>query len=235
MQSARTSVWNRLNSARDAAFTLIELITVMAIILVLAGLILGVAGYSQTKASSSRASAEIKALESAIESYKTDNGTYPRDATSTDLLNPQQNYDPASSGKPNYQSTSEFLYEALSGYLPTTYGVIPSTPTPPAGKSYFTFQPNQLGIATGATGATTATPTSPYMYIQDPFGFSYGYSTCYQNAVDKNLDTTGQGYNPTFDLWCTAGYSVTSGKQTPSSTTNSSQAAVYSNLWIKNW
>ena len=241
MKSLQFSAKKRPVFAKHAAFTLIELITVMAIILVLAGLILGVAGHAQYKGSLTRATAEIKALEGAIEAYKADNGTYPRDLASTDMLNPEQNFDPASTGKPTYQSSSEFLYEALSGYQPTASGSVPSTT--PSGKSYFSFQPNQLGVPPGAPGGVTSpTPTSPYMYIQDPFGFSYGYSTSYQAAVDQasasgNSATmpTGQGYNPTFDLWSTAGYSITAGKQTPTSSTNSSQESVFSILWVKNW
>ena len=74
--------------ARRAAFTLIELLTVIAIILVLAGLLLHIAGNANTKASLARAQAEIQAMSSALESYKTDNGTYPRN-TDTDTLNAQ--------------------------------------------------------------------------------------------------------------------------------------------------
>ncbi len=59
------------------AFTLIELLTVIAIIAILAALLLQTAGYVQEKSGRSRAEAEIAALESALESYKIDNGAYP--------------------------------------------------------------------------------------------------------------------------------------------------------------
>jgi general secretion pathway protein G len=59
------------------AFTLIELLVVMAIIAILAGLVLSTAGFVQRKAATSRAEAEIKALEAALESYKADMGDYP--------------------------------------------------------------------------------------------------------------------------------------------------------------
>ncbi len=58
-------------------FTLIELLVVIAIIAILAGLILNTAGYIQKKGAMSRATAEIAALENALEQYKTDNGDYP--------------------------------------------------------------------------------------------------------------------------------------------------------------
>lgn len=63
--------------ASKRAFTLVELLTVIAIIAILAGLVLSTAGYIQNKAARSRAEAEIAAMEAALESYKADNGIYP--------------------------------------------------------------------------------------------------------------------------------------------------------------
>src|SRR4051794_22940225 len=71
------------------AFTLIELIVVIAIIIVLAGLILSTMGYVQKKGARARAETEIAAMSAACESYKADNGIYPRDPTAntaTDAL-----------------------------------------------------------------------------------------------------------------------------------------------------
>src|SRR5882724_8286040 len=72
----------------EASFTVIELLVVIAIIIILAGLILSTVGYVQKKGARSRAEAEIAAISAALESYKVDNGIYPRDATasSTDNL-----------------------------------------------------------------------------------------------------------------------------------------------------
>ena len=71
------------------AFTLIELLVVISIIIILAGLILSTVGYVQKKGARSRAEAEIAAISAALESYKADNGIYPRDTTNstTDNLN----------------------------------------------------------------------------------------------------------------------------------------------------
>src|SRR5205085_2122538 len=63
------------------AFTLIELLVVISIIVILAGLILSTVGYVQKKGARSRAEAEIAAISAALESYKADNGIYPRDTT----------------------------------------------------------------------------------------------------------------------------------------------------------
>src|SRR5256885_16594058 len=71
----------RHSSFRAAgAFTLIELLIVMAIIIVLAGLILATANYVQKKGYRSRAEAEIAAISAALENYKAGNGGYPSTA-----------------------------------------------------------------------------------------------------------------------------------------------------------
>jgi general secretion pathway protein G len=161
----------------SAAFTIIELLVVIAIIIILAGLILSTVGYVQKKGARSRAEAEIAAMSAALESYKADNGIYPRDTNST-----TDNLDARTSSNPtNYQTASLFLYDSLFGS--TTSGSRTST-----GKSYFVFKPNQL---------SPSDQTVNVQYIRDPFGNSYGYSTAYQ----KNPST---GYNPTYDLWSVA-------------------------------
>lgn len=62
---------------RAAAFTLIELLAVIAIICILAALIVGASRYAWQKAATSRAQSEIAAMENALENYKNDNGAYP--------------------------------------------------------------------------------------------------------------------------------------------------------------
>jgi prepilin-type N-terminal cleavage/methylation domain-containing protein len=170
---------------RKAAFTVIELLIVMAIILVLAGLILATSGYVQNKGARSLAEAEIAAMSAALENYRADNGIYPRDAR-TDALKSRAP-DPAT-----YAPASVYLYDQLAG---ATDGS--RTPT---GKSYFSFKPDQL---------SPADQNQTVVFIRDPFGNSYGYSTAYQVS-------SADGYNPTFDLWSTAG--------------DVDQAR-----WIKNW
>jgi len=83
---------------------------------------------------------------------------------------------------------------------------------PPAtAKIYFSFKPQMLGGTRDANGNLTSVS-----YIRDPFGNSYGYSTIQAATGDST-----KGYNPTFDLWSTAG--TTSGSATDL------------NQWIKNW
>ena len=61
----------------EARLALIELIVVIAIIVILAGLVLSTVGYVQKKAARSRAETEIAAMSAACENYKADNGVYP--------------------------------------------------------------------------------------------------------------------------------------------------------------
>jgi prepilin-type N-terminal cleavage/methylation domain-containing protein len=74
-------------SAVAGGFTILELIIVIAIIAILAGLILSTAGYVQKKGASSRAETEIAALTVALENFKADNGDYPH-GTNVNGANP---------------------------------------------------------------------------------------------------------------------------------------------------
>jgi prepilin-type N-terminal cleavage/methylation domain-containing protein len=166
------------------AFTLIELLVVIAIIIVLAGLVLSTVGYVQKKGARSRAETEIAAMSAACESYKSDNGVYPRNSD-TDNPDARTNGDPATTA---YQNASLYLYVQLSG---TDANRTPIT----SAKAYFTFKPNQL---------SPTDQSQPVEFIRDPFGKSYGYSTA--NQADP-----AKGYNPTFDLWSTSGLTTNPG------------------------
>src|SRR5215469_11257304 len=63
---------------RYNAFTLIELVLVVGIITVLAGLVLSTVGYARKKGARARAETEIAAISAACENYKADNGVYVR-------------------------------------------------------------------------------------------------------------------------------------------------------------
>ena len=173
---------------------MIELLVTISIILVLTGLILATSGYVQTKAKRSRAEAEIAAISAALENYRADNGTYPTDTTSgtTNTLDARTMFDPAAA---QYSAASLFLYKELSGDQAGNRA--------PTGRSYFSFKPNML---------LPADPAQAVAALADPFGHSYGYSTANQVNPSK-------GYNPTFDLWCTAG----------------GMAGTDQPKWIRNW
>lgn len=168
-------------AATGSAFTVVELLIVMAIILVLAGLILATSSYVQKKGARSRAEAEIAAMSAALENYKADNGIYPRSATS-DALNAKTGTDPT-----NYRVACSDFYAQLIG--DADYDDI----TDSGAKAYMNFKPNMKSVLDITKPASSTNKT----FARDPFGNSYGYSTAYQ------ADSTN-GYNPTFDLWSTA-------------------------------
>ena len=188
------------------AFTVIELLVVMAVIIVLAGLILGTSGYVQKKGARSRAEAEIAALSAACESYKADNGTYPSGSDTVALTaTATVNNDPITG---SYAKATLQLYTLLSG--DTAHDGTAATT-----KSYMQFKPQMLGRAKRSDPISASNAVSS---IADPFGNSYGYSTSKNPDVNPDASTAA-GYNPTFDLWSTANASP------PSDT----------NQWIKNW
>jgi prepilin-type N-terminal cleavage/methylation domain-containing protein len=185
-----------------SAFTLIELVVVVGIILILAGLVLSTAGYARKKGARARAETEIAAMSAACESYKADNGIYPNNGD-TNNLNARTS---GNASSPSYNLTSLALYNSL-------FGATNGSRTPDAGaRSYFVFKPNML---------SPADQTQRVLYIRDPFGYSYGYST-----IQAATGDTTKGYNPTFDLWSTAGLTT----DPPPSGTDT-----ITPQWIKNW
>jgi len=116
------------DSCRSRGFTLVEVLTVIVIITLLAGIVVGASKYALTKAARSRTQAEIAAMEGALEAFKNDHGSYPlRPTTSLGDL---------------YSSTN--IYNALAGGS-AVYGP----------KVYMSFRPNQLGIVNVAGNEVT--------------------------------------------------------------------------------
>jgi general secretion pathway protein G len=151
------------------------MLVVIMIIFILAALVLAASSYLQNRGARARAETEIAAMSAALESYKADNGIYPRVVDgSTDTLDARVSLNPS-----NYKDASLYLFTELSG-LNTSQQPVANK------KAYFSFRPQMLGHPAG-DNVTVA-------YIRDPFGNSYGYSTANQKDSSK-------GYNPTFDLW----------------------------------
>ena len=99
----------------SSAFTLVEMLTVMAVIAILASLIVSVNAFAHKKAALVRADGEIRTMIAACEGYKSDFGDYPADLSgdaATVLLCPVLDGDPR---KDEYQKASLVLYKALSG------------------------------------------------------------------------------------------------------------------------
>lgn len=204
---------------KSQAFTLIEMLMVITIIVILVGLVLGAAGYVKKKAARSRAVGEIQAMSAACEGYKADNGTYPT-TKNTETLDARTN---GNANSQAYQDASLDLYKALSGDENAN-----GQPDSGESKGYMEFKANMLYTQSGG---------SNILYIKDPFGYSYGYSTIYAHELQQqNTNSNGSGsgnstpptggYNPTFDLWSTAGNT---------STPNPDQPGDVTSKWVKNW
>ena len=65
------------SSFASRAFTLIELVVVLGLIIVLTGLVLSTVGYARKKGARVRAETEITSIAAACENYKADNSVYP--------------------------------------------------------------------------------------------------------------------------------------------------------------
>ena len=228
-----------------SAFTLIEMLTVLAIIVILTSIVLGVAGSVQKRSALARAKGEIAMLGSACESYKSDNGNYPRDKPAnangtsvTDSISPKLHFIPTDA---KYSASSLFLYKELTGDR-TTNGKTGSQPdgiTDDGAQRYMKeFDPRILNVKKDATTKAI----TQVNYLQDPFGFPYAYSTWaakeeedYQTKLLKNPTTRNSFTRPTgnqlhgfntssFDLWSTGG----------SSKAEKTQDLTWAK-WIKNW
>ena len=160
--------------AHSSGFTLVEIVVVMTIMVILAGLVVGSMSYVRGRQDREKAKAQIALLAKAIEEYKTDMGEYPGDENAN-----------AS------EQDSKDLYQALfkDGYDYTNPDNPPTGTWDKARKIYLTQldpQANKQGwVDKVAVGA--AIPDE--LAIVDPWGKYYRY----------RRGTSAR--NPDFDLW----------------------------------
>jgi type II secretory pathway pseudopilin PulG len=139
---------------RSAAFTLVELMGVMVVIAILAGLTLGGAGAVRRQGAVNQAKAEIAALQAACERYYADNNAYPTNIS----VNPASSFNPSS----GYSGAGSVLFSALFGT--NQYNLTSS-------RKYFEPKPSMV------SSTNTANP-----YLIDPWGYAYGYNSDGTNA-----------------------------------------------------
>jgi len=149
-----------------AAFTLIELMVVITIIVILAGLVVGGMEYANQRQASEKTKVQIALLSKGIEEYKLDMGAYPGTADG---------------------DVSEQLYQALfkDGYDYTNPNTPPASWTK-ATKIYL----NDLDPRNNKQGwVTTTTNAAPgaNLKIIDPWGNNYRYRKG-TNAQAQNHD-----------------------------------------------
>ncbi len=168
----------------SSGFTLIELMAVITIIVILAGLVVGSLGYVSEKQASAKAKVQIALLSKGLEEYKLDNGTYP----------PTGNLSTPATVSSTTAGNSEVLFKAL--YWDSDNDGV----GPPADLDQKIYIPD-LDPATSKQGWTTGT-ASATVKILDPWGNSYLYRTAKgvpppTGAVPVNSNCQ----NPDFDLW----------------------------------
>jgi len=139
------------------SFTLIELMAVVAIIGILAGLVLGGAGAVRARAARGQAKAEIAAIEAGLARYQMDFGGYP---VSSGVTPSGTNYPAAPSG---YTTAGQVLFTNLWGA--TTYGAVTGQ------KQYLNVKPSMVN-------------TSGVNYFIDPWGYAYGYYWSGTNSLN---------------------------------------------------
>ena len=158
-----------------AAFTLIELLAVITVIGILAGLTLGAAGAVRRHGATSTAKAEVAALQAACDRYFADNNLYPSNTS----------VNPASNGAPtSYTAAGQTLFTNLFGG--NQYNVAPSA------KRYFEPKPSMVN------STNTANP-----YLIDPWGYAYGYNSDGTNAP-LIWSTAGQTTTNGINKWITS-------------------------------
>ncbi|NDB96598.1 MAG: hypothetical protein EBZ78_10665, partial [Verrucomicrobia bacterium] len=107
---------------KSNSFTLVELLGVITVIGILAGLTLGAAGAVRRHGATSQAKTEIAALQAACERYFADYQTYPANTGN----NPSSSFNPTATA---YTAAGASLFAALFGT--NQYN------QPPAGKRFF--------------------------------------------------------------------------------------------------
>lgn len=175
------------------AFTLIELMAVITIIVILAGIVVGGLAFVQDRQAKNKAQVQMALIAKSLEEFKLDNGFYPPGmAGDKGGIGPADNVDPTTKAAAITQSRA--LFTAL--YWDTDYdgtGAVKGNGErdDPDQKIYLAdLDPgsNKQGWIVG-TGATA--------YIADPWGFPYAY----RSAVQKDGTPFGPTQNPDFDLW----------------------------------
>jgi prepilin-type N-terminal cleavage/methylation domain-containing protein len=172
-----TSSLNHLTPRRPAsAFTLIELLAVITIIGILAGLTLGAAGAVRRHGATSTAKAEVAALQAACDSFYADNNLYPSNTSTT----------PSAVNPINYTTAGQVLFSNLFGSAKLSVA--------PTSKRYFEPKPGM--VFTNANVSTN--------YFIDPWGYAYGYNSDGTNAPliwSTAGQTTAGGTNKWITSW----------------------------------
>ena len=172
---------------RRDAFTLVELLVVITIIITLAGISVGIFNGAQARANRDRARAEIAAMEAALDAYRADYGGYPPFSVTSGSKPPEDYFNPTTTGSTNtYQGVGTNLYQTLC--------VLSTNST----KMYLEPKQNQLGGIAAGGGRTN-------FFLKDPWGNAYGYSASADVFANPNAGGTNLKRAMGVSIWSTAG------------------------------
>jgi len=165
---------NRQPHQAVRGFTLVELIAVITIIILLAGLVVGGISYVRDRQDREKAKVQIALLSRAIEEYKLDMGVYP----------PFGMQDTPAAG-----DISEELYTALfyEGYEASESSG--TTTVPEKASKIYLAELDPTTSRQGWVKKSTGGSPDPDLKITDPWGNPYYY------RKGSNAE------NPDFDLW----------------------------------
>ena len=176
------------------AFTLIELMAVITIIVILAGLVVGGLGFVTERQAKEKARVQMALLTKALEEYKLDNGAYPPMANSTDGLGTSDDLYVAL-----FYEGYDFNKQAEGGSPPATWTkTLGGVTVPKATRIYLP----DLDPTTSKQGwvdpvtATNATPPAS-TEIKDPWGNPFRY----RSGKSPSGTANPSAINPDFDLW----------------------------------
>lgn len=173
-----------------SAFTLIELLTVIAIIAILSGILFAVGGAVRESTRASRAAAEISAISTALTRFHVEFGFYPEVDFIPIVDNNGFQYAPQDAvNRAEYIRSSRALYLAIQGlgYLPDE--IPPAVEPTRQNRSLMDLSPSQIGgsgvtpvsLPVGHAGRSDrriyefADNFNDGPFISDPWGFPYGY------------------------------------------------------------
>lgn len=133
------------------AFTLLELMAVIAIVAVLTAVVIGVGRHAAQAGKVARAKAELAALAASLEAYKRQYGDYPRIASDTSI---------------DLATGSEQLYLALSGFRAPALDSLPF-----AAQQRILFERSRFTMAD-----LRAPDDAKENHFVDPWGQAYRYA-----------------------------------------------------------
>lgn len=146
------------HSSFSSAFTLVELLAVIGIIVLLAGIIIGSATYANRKALESRTRSQLHQITLALEMYKNTVGYYP--TSPSDWV---RQYAISHDSSSTYATVQTNNNSALFRALIMKDG---------SGAQYYEYKPEQIQVTSSVTN------------LVDPYGNFWGY-LCYSGSTNQ--------------------------------------------------